>query len=297
MARIPRRTFVLPYAIFVSVIVFLTGVIFLLASHLLRPSAGEQTLSSEILRDFGIILCSIGLISVLYEMLIRRQLIADYNSSLEQILDPDTKRLGVKALFRDRDDKTSRGRSLEAVLRATRKEMFCLGLGFYQFLPEKRDLLLAKIREGCSFKFLIFNVGSRNAQALDESLGYANGSLIRFLEAQHAYFADFLQLLADEGIADRMELRTYDTIPTFGALAVDPADATGFLIVELYGYGVEGAVCPGMELIPRGSHWHSFYERQLLELWQKAKPMRATRTSPADAGQNSAVQRLGAATS
>src|SRR5258708_5620235 len=140
---------VLPYAVFVSIIVFLLGVIFLLMSHQVRPVTGAPNLSSEILRDLGIVLCSIGLISMLYELLIRGQLIADYNNALREILDPDTKKLGVRALFRDRDDKTARGRSLDATLRVTRKEMFCLGLGFYQFLPEKKDLLLAKIREGC----------------------------------------------------------------------------------------------------------------------------------------------------
>jgi hypothetical protein len=273
---------VLPYAVFVSIIVLLLGVIFLLMSHLFRPEAGPPSLSSDILRDLGIVLCSIGLISMLYELLIRGQLIADYNNALREILDPDTKKLGVRALFRDRDDKTARGRSLDATLRLTQKEMFCLGLGFYQFLPEKRELLLAKIREGCSFKFLIFNAGSRNANALDESLGNSNGSLIRFLEAQQAYFVGFMKLLADEGLGDRFEVRTYDPVPTFGALAVDPSTPDGFLIVELYGFGVEGAVCPGMELIPKGSHWHAFYERQLKELWRGARPLPAASARPAE---------------
>jgi uncharacterized protein DUF5919 len=289
MPRFARTARVLPYAAFVSVIVFLLGVILLLMSYQVRPQVGSPTLPSEILRDLGIVLCSIGLISLLYELLIRGQLIADYNNSLQEILDPDTKKLGVRALFRDRDDKTTRGRSLDAMLRATRKEMFCLGLGFYQFLPEKRDLLLAKIREGCSFKFLIFDAKSRNAKALDESLGYGNGSLIRFLEAQQAYFADFMKLLADEGLGDRFELRTYDPVPTFGALAVDPSAPDGFLIVELYGCGVEGAVCPGMELVPKGSYWHAFYDRQLNELWRGAQPLPTGSARLADASNPSSA--------
>jgi hypothetical protein len=258
------------------------GVILLLMSYQVREQGSQLTLLSDILRDPGIVLCSIGLISLLYEMLIRRQLIADYNSALREILDPDTKKLGVRALFRDRDDKTTRGRSLDALLRATRKEMVCLGLGFYQFLPEKRELLLAKIREGCSFKFLIFNPKSRNAPALDESLGYGNGSLIRFLEAQQAYFVDFMKMLADERIGDGFDVRTYDSVPTFGGLVVDPSAADGFLIVELYGCGVEGAVCPGMELVPRGSYWYSFYERQIAELWRGARPLSSASARPSD---------------
>jgi hypothetical protein len=273
MPRFADTARILHYAVFVSVIAFLIGVIFLLTSYQAIGHANSPSLLSDILRDLGIVLCSIGLISLLYELLIRRQLIDDYHNALQEILDPDTKKLGIKAMFRDRDDKTARGRSLDALLRATRKEMVCLGLGFYQFLPEKRELLLAKVKEGCSFRFLIFDPKSKNAAAFDESLGYANGSLIRFLEAQQAYFVDFIKSLAEEEIAGRFEVRTYDLIPTFGGLVVDGTLDDGFLIVELYGCRVEGAVCPGMELVPRGSNWYSFYERQIAELWRRGQPL------------------------
>jgi hypothetical protein len=247
----------------------------------MRQPSSEATFLSEILRDLGIVLCSIGFISLLYEMLIRRQLIADYNNALQDILDPDTRKLGVRALFRDRDDKTLRGRSLDALLRSTRKEMLCLGLGFYQLIPEKRDLLLTKIREGCSFRFLIFDPTSKNAAALDESLGYGNGSLIKFLGAQQAYFIEFMKVLADEGLDGRFQVRTYEAVPTFGALAVDSSVPEGYLIVELYGAHVEGSVCPGIELVPRESAWYAFYDRQIAELWKVGQPLAPAETKAA----------------
>lgn len=281
MQKLADAARVLQQAVFVSIIVFLLGVISLLTSYHARLPSSEPTFLSEILRDLGIVLCSIGLISVLYEMLIRRQLLSDYNNALQEILDPDTRKLGVRALFRDRDDKTNRGRSLDALLRRTRKEMLCLGLGFYQFLPEKRDLLLTKIREGCSFRFLIFDPESRNATALDESLGYGNGSLIKFLIAQQGYFIEFINALIDEGLAARFEVRKYDAVPTFGALAVDRSLSDGYLIVELFGAHVEGSVCPGLELVPKESAWYAFYERQMSELWRTARPLVTGKDDPA----------------
>jgi hypothetical protein len=286
MPRSARAGRILHYAVLVSTIAFLVGVIFLLVSNQANVRGSPPSLLSDIMRDLGVVLCSIGLISLLYEMLIRRQLINDYHSALQEILDPDTKKLGVSALFRDREDKTTRGRSLDALLRMARKEMLCLGLGFYQFLPEKRELLLAKVKEGCSFRFLIFNFKSKNATAFDESLGYANGSLIKFLEAQQAYFIDFIKTLADEGMADRFEVRTYDMVPTFGGLLIDGSMPDGSLIVELYGCRVEGAVCPGMELIPKGSNWYSFYERQMDELWRRGQPLLTDSAKGADAAGN-----------
>lgn len=270
---------VLHFAVFVSIIVFLTGVIFLLLSYHAREPSQPPTLLSEVLRDVGIVLCSIGAISSLYELLIRRQLLEDYNAALQDILDPDTKKLGVKALFRDRDDKSNRGRSLDALLRATHEEMLCFGLGCYQFLPEKRELLLAKIREGCSFEFLIFNPKSKHAAALDESLGNGSGTLISFLQAQQSYFAEFLRVLDKEKLEGKFEVRVYDAVPTFGGLAIDCGRSTGSLIIELYGTGVEGSVCPGMELLPRDSDWYAFYSRQIKQLWRNSPRMVAVAAS------------------
>lgn len=261
------------YAVFVSIIAFLLGTIVLLVSyHNLNPP-NPPTLITEVLRDLGIVLCSIGLISLLYEMLIRQQLLADYNAALQAILDPDTRKLGVRALFRDRDDKSARGRSLDAVLRVTRRELLCFGLGCYQFLPEKREVLLSKVREGCSFRFLIFNPASKHATSLDESLGYGSGTLINFLHAQQSYFVEFMNTIEAEALSDKVEVRMYDVVPTFGALVVDRSGPAGYLIVELYGRRVEGSVCPGMELIPQGSDWYLFYDRQIAELWRTGKPL------------------------
>jgi len=280
MRKLAEAARVLHYAVFVSIIVFLIGVILLLTSHQIREPSTPPTLLSETLRDLGIVLCSIGLVSLLYEMLIRRQLLVDYNNVLQDILDPDTKKLGIRALFRDRDDKTTRGRSLDTLLRASRKDMLCFGLGFYQILPEKRDLLLAKLREGCTFEFLIFNPKSKNAAALDESLGYSNGSLISFLNVQQDYFIEFMSTLTGQGLDKQFQVKTYDAVPTFGALAVDRSSPEGCLIVELYGAGVEGSVCPGMELIPKGSAWYAFYDRQITELWRDAQPLVSAAGAP-----------------
>ena len=96
--------------VFLSIILVLLGAISILISYIVRGSAGEANLTSEILRDFGILLASIGIISTLYETLIRRQLLADYNDMLREIVNPVAQRLGVFALFRDRHDKASSGR-------------------------------------------------------------------------------------------------------------------------------------------------------------------------------------------
>ena len=195
MLEIPQSNLarVLRSAVPVSLLVLALGVIMLLVDHIIlleRPES-ERGVLVQMLREFGLILCSIGLISVLYELLIRKQLMEDYNQILTGILNPDASRLGVKALFLDRDDRANRGRALDSLLRSTKEEMFCMGLGFYQFLPDRRLELISRVREGCRFRFLIFDVNSPTAQTLDSSLGYGNGTLLAFLKAQRQIASRF----------------------------------------------------------------------------------------------------------
>lgn len=273
-------------AAFASIVVLLIGIILLLVDDilLLDQFLTEQSVSAQMLRELGLILCSIGIISILYETLIRRQLIKDYNAALVDILDPDSRRLGIGGIFLDRDDKVSRGRALDVLLRSARQEMFCFGLGFYEFLPERRDLLRAKLRDGCVFRFLMFDAESEAACALDQSLGLGNGSLIAFLQAQRRYFADLQSQLARDGVPPgRFQVRLYQSVPVFGGLCLDPGLPNCRMFVELYGSHVEGSTCPGLELFPKDNGWHNFYVRQMMELWDEAKPLTlSTPTSKAE---------------
>jgi hypothetical protein len=54
---------------------------------------------------------------------------------------------------------------------------------------------------------------------------------------------------------------------------IDPSSTDRRLVVELYGFGVEGTVCPGMELVSQEGDWYSFYERQMEARWQAGRAL------------------------
>lgn len=274
------RTRALERATFLSIVCILLGVVALLVSF----SGQEHHILSILTRDIGVLLMSLGLISALYETLIRRQLLQDLLDEVRIVLDPDTRRLGVEALYRGRDEKGNRGRSIDNLISETRHEMFCLGLGLLAFVPERQALLIERMQQGCRFKFLIFNTESDAAAILDLSLGYGNGNLLDFIRSQARFVLDFQKRLITLGLADRFEARVYDVVPTFGMIELDRGQKTCRLVVELYGYNAEGSVCPGFSLIDADEGWSSFFRERADHIWKNSKPLLPPRAYQSAAG-------------
>ena len=261
------RSSATPYSVirdakFVSIIIFLLGFILLLISYLHSTTYVEFW--HELLKDFGSVLCSIGVISLVYELLIRRQLIDDYHDELRSILNPDAKFLGISAIFANRTEKMRRGYLIESLIRSAKTEMVCIGLSLYQFV-EHGDLIKRKVLEdGCSFHFCIFDSESDTINALDRSLGRGVGSLPPYMARPTVRFTQLLaEIRASDVGEDKFSIRTYDFIPTFGIISIDRDYLDAKIIVELNGYDVEGSVCPGFELVRTPDGWFRFFYDQV----------------------------------
>jgi hypothetical protein len=215
-------------------------------------------------------------------------LIEDYNEKLNEIINPDTRRFGVVSLFQDRDDKARRHRSVPELLASAKHRITCFGLTNHSILAD-RELLLRKIQDGCSFQLLIFNsddgdVVTRAAlETLDKSLGNYSDILKNVIRARRGECRDVMKYLRNNGVSqDKFEVRTFQIVPTFGAIRIDDAR----LIVEFFGHRKDGSACPGMELVRRGilwtgkeleeseSHWYKFYDQQITELWEGGRRLK-----------------------
>jgi uncharacterized protein DUF5919 len=272
-------------AIGISVIVIMFGIALVAISEIIRENYGSGwgLVAENLTREFGVVFVSIGLISLLYEVFIRRRLIDDYNDVIREIVDPDTTKLGIEYIFKDRDDKTAKQRSIRELIDFTKKEMMCFVLGGESFLTWHIKLR-QKMQEGCSFRFLIFNPGSPYKDALEQSLGPTN--VANSLQAKIGRWLKFLRDLKSEfpHLADKIQIRTYDVIPTFGAILID----NDIMVIELFGHQESGLGCPGLEVVssvrPRGiegngglnkeksSELYLFYHRQICELWKTGQP-------------------------
>jgi hypothetical protein len=74
-----------------------------------------------------------------------------------------------------------------------------------------------------------------------------------------------------------VEVKLYDVVPTFGAVAIDRNEPDGRLYIELNCYASSGDQCPGFKLRSQPGGLFHTYNRQITELWHAAKiPAAAT---------------------
>ncbi len=259
-------------AVTVSLLGVAFGVILILVA---RGIETEYKFWAEVTRDFGVTFCLLGLVSIVYETVIREQLIEEIMRRLivtvNSIVNTDATRLGIVAIYADRSERRT---PLGDVLRSAHGEILLYGLALYNLAFEYRnvvrDLALTKSRR---IRVLIFNIESPYAPAMEASLG-TMGALVNVTRETTNAFRALQHELRNAGVSPELfEVRAYDTVPTFGMIAIDPKSDGGRIYVEWNGVDVEGQQCPGLELVRSGSTPYRFFNDQVERIWSSARAL------------------------
>jgi hypothetical protein len=269
-----RQSMLRRYTWSLSAVLGLGGfIIIALAQWLIPERAGwYRDLPTEI----GIAITSGGIVGFVYENLIRSDLVDEIKTILADIVDTDARRLGITAIFDSRTDK-SRRVQLKSLIQDARKELMFVGVGLGPIMTEYSDDLSGAMARGCDVRFLIFDLRNGPAGVLEASLG--KGDLIANLTGS---FGSAISFLRTDETHRKFELRVFDVVPTFGAVAVDRAEGDGRIFLELNCFHSSGDQCPGFALEKRAGGLFYTYDRQIAELWRGATPIeRAAVKDPA----------------
>ena len=257
--RTPAASTIITYA--VSVVVLAIGVALLVSVH------ERDRFWDDVGRDFGITLCSIGILSIVYEAFIRKQLIADVERALPAIVNPDASRLGITSIFGTRSE---RRMPLAELLRSAQRDVLLYGLALYNFAFENRDIVRELVvMKHCKVRVLLFDVESPYGAAMEASLGTL-GALLAVTNQTTEAFRKLQDEMRQQGIGPELfEVRVYQTVPTFGMIALDAGERYGRIFVEWNGVDVEGQQCPGLELRHSTSAPFLFFTKQVETVWAK----------------------------
>jgi hypothetical protein len=242
-----------------SMTMMLGGCVIIALARWLVPPDWER----ELIIEIGIACVSAGIVGFVYEHLIRRELLDQVKTELADIVDADARRLGIAEIYESRTKKANRVK-LPDLIRNARKEIIFVGLGLYTIINEYRTYLEEAVARGCTLHFLIFDLGP-HAKILDASLGA--GDLIENLKGAVGAVLDFAEKHAAGG---KVEVRRFDIVPTFGAVAIDRNEGDGSLFIELNCYSSSRDQCPGFKLEKRPNGLFYTYDRQITALWQNA---------------------------
>jgi hypothetical protein len=226
----------------------------------------EHSWIKDFTTEIGIAAASGGIVGFIYEHLIRRDLLEQVRHQLQDIVDADSRRLGITAIYDSRTDKQRRV-TLRGLIQSAERELVFLGIGLGPIINEHGDDLDRIMARGCRVKFLIFDLHAGPAAVLEASLG--KGDLIDNLRGS---FGSALAMDRKCKTPGCFELRLFDVVPTFGAIAIDRTEANGRIYVELNCFRSPGDQCPGFELAKLPSGLFHNYNRQITDLWQAARP-------------------------
>jgi hypothetical protein len=218
----------------------------------------------DLIVEIGVACVSAGIVSFVYENLIRRDLLDQVKTELADIIDTDARRLGITEIYESRTRKSDRVK-LPTLIREARTEIMFVGLGLSTLVNEYRVYLEEALARGCTLRFLVFDLSSPHSKLLDASLGA--GDLIENLKVSFGAVLSFAAKYADSG---NVEVRLFDIVPTFGAVAIDRGEGHGSLFIELNCYASSGDQCPGFKLEKRPNGLFYNYDRQIMSLWTDA---------------------------
>jgi hypothetical protein len=245
-----------------GLVIMLAGFLVIALAHALP----EQHWTRLFVTEIGIAGASAGIVGFVYEHLLRRALLAEVTEELVRVVNADAQRLGIAEIYESRAEKAERIKLSHLIEKAGTEIMF-VGLGLHTIITDYDKYLEEAIKRRCTVRFLAFNVPGTSAQLLASSL--TGGTLPPDLNTAYKTVSDFVKKHSGN---DRVALRLFDIIPTFGCIAFDRGDGKGFLLIELNCYSSSGDQCPGFKLEKRPNGLFYNYDRQITALWNSATP-------------------------
>jgi len=151
------------------------------------------------------------------------------------------------------------------------KEIVIAGGSLSRIVNEYLGYFEHKLQEGCNLKFLLIQPGSEAAKLVAEYVVYEVTDPLIY-EGQIQNSLDTLYRLKQR-YSNLVDIRTYQSVPPFGLLIIDPTKAHGSIQVELYTYAIPTRDRP--EFIVQSSrepYWYKFFLEQFNQMWNQAKP-------------------------
>lgn len=145
------------------------------------------------------------------------------------------------------------------------KEVWMVGVSLYSTTMKYYSLLERKLKEGCSVKILLVSPDGLSVQIV-MTRRYGPISV----EEERTRIRTSLQRLCElQKVAEgQLEIRTVDTLLTFGAFALDPEASGGVFYVEHYGFRTRREFLRKLVLHRNDECWYDSIKTEIFDLWE-----------------------------
>jgi hypothetical protein len=231
-------------------------------------------------RAVGNILISTGLLSSFFHLFLRRAMLKQVREELLQIVDADSKRIGVEAIYLNRAD-LERRLPIDTFLLSAKKDILIVAIGATRIASHYQRVLVTLLNRGVKIRVLIQAtlVANGDSEIYSPILNqFASDSgkdadAFRTEIDTPVNYLENLELHLHKPASKRFRILRYSWIPTCSIIVIDGRSKTGTALIELYPYGCEPSLRPSLKVISC-NYEQSLYNtlvQQYNLLWQKAE--------------------------
>lgn len=227
------------------------------------------------LKEFSLIISMIGVVSFGYEIFLRELTFTEYKKALEEIVNPDAVRLGIKGFYRNRSE-LGRAHSFESLFKKVKREIFIGGSSLLSIATSSRELLRDQVLNGITVKLLLMDP---NCKVVDLITSQGGGKPTFRNEIKTSLL--LLQKLQDELESEaragkgQLLIHAYCTIPSHSFISIDAGEHSGVIIADLGPYLGRNLPRPSMMVVNKMNGMYDHWRQMNNALWEDSRSVQA----------------------
>lgn len=260
-----------------AIAIFAVGaVVYISASKIFLP----DSIWLNPAKEFSLLLSMIGVVSLGYELFLREMSFNEYKAALQEIINPDVVRLGIKGIYKNRFE-LGHAYPLDKLFKTVQHEIFIGGTSLLTISTSKRELIREKILQGVTVKLLLINPNSNLVDSISRQ-GRGKSTFVNEIKTSLL----LLQKLQEDiehakvsGEKGQLLIHTYDTIPSHSFISLDADEAGGLIFVDMGFYQGRNTPRPTIVVAKKENGFYDYWQEMNNIMWSESKPYYETNSS------------------
>jgi hypothetical protein len=231
-------------------------------------------------REFALLISLIGVISLGYEIFLRELTFNEYKEALQEIVNPDAVRLGIKGIFKNRSE-LAQATSFEALFENIKKEVFIGGSSLLSISTASRELIKDKVLSGINVRLLVMDPDSPVVELITKQ-GGGRHTFLNEIKTSLLLLQKLYHEIEGANASGKGELivHSYDSIPSHSFIAIDAQSSSGMIIADIGPYLGRSTPRPSMQVINKKNGMFGYWKEMNDIMWESSKRVKMEETGP-----------------
>ena len=262
------REWVRDRIVFLAVIIFVIGAGAYIGSEKIFD---EHSIWLHPVREFALLISLIGVISLGYEIFLRELTFNEYKEALEEIVNPDAIRLGIKGIYKNRSE-LAQATSFEELFKKVKEEIFIGGSSLLSISTASRELIKEKVLSGMKIRLLLMDPNSPVVELITRQGGgkhtFLNEIKTSLLLLQKLH--DEIQQEIPSGNKGSLIVHSYSSIPSHSFVSIDPERSSGVIVADIGPYLGRNTPRPSMVVVNKKNGMFDYWKEMNEIMWENS---------------------------